>query len=140
LLELNVEPVYIYQQLFGTKSLAALQLISMSLATLTVDGLISYMELTTEMYDKIGTATIDLEEIITFAGMVSGIKIFVLFRELKPDTIKVSLRSYDDIDLTKIAFKYGGGGHIHAAGFQLDGDIKSVEQQVLNDLRETYLK
>ena len=54
---------------------------------------------------------------------------------MKKDVIKISLRSYSEIDISNFAHKYGGGGHMHAAGFQLTGPIKSIEKQVLAELK-----
>ncbi len=38
--------------------------------------------------------------------------------------IKVSLRSDGGVDVSKIAQKFGGGGHVGAAGFKLSGNAK----------------
>jgi len=39
----------------------------------------------------------------------------------------VSLRACtDDVDLSQIAAKYGGGGHIRAAGMRWCGDIEAL--------------
>jgi len=41
--------------------------------------------------------------------------------------IKGSLRTRrDDVDLSEIAKKFGGGGHPKAAGFTIKGDLKDV--------------
>jgi uncharacterized protein len=42
----------------------------------------------------------------------------------KGDTWKVSLRSIGRFDVSKIAEKYGGGGHRNAAGFRISGTKK----------------
>lgn len=36
-----------------------------------------------------------------------------------PETIKVSLRSIDDTDVSEVAVRFGGGGHKHAAAFKI---------------------
>jgi len=136
LLDFGLDPSLIYRNLFGIKSIETLKLIGLALTTLKVENNISYIEITKQMYEQTGVNIIDIEEIITFAGMIQNIKVFVLFRELKnTDLIKVSLRSYGDIDVNKIAIKYGGGGHQHAAGFQIKGEISHIKQEIL-----TYLK
>ena len=138
LLKLKIDPVFVYQHLYGTKSMDTLKLIGLALSTLQVDGHISYLEINNSMYEKLDSVNIDAEEIITFAGMIPDIKIFILFRELKNDIVKISLRSYNDIDLTKIAYKHNGGGHIHAAGFQINGSIKDIKTQIISELKSLY--
>lgn len=44
----------------------------------------------------------------------------VLIWSLKNGEIRVSLRSQKEVDVSKIAQKYGGGGHKQAAGFYLE--------------------
>jgi nanoRNase/pAp phosphatase (c-di-AMP/oligoRNAs hydrolase) len=39
-----------------------------------------------------------------------------------PKGYGVSIRSVGDIDVAAIAFKYGGNGHTHAAGFAISAD------------------
>ncbi len=47
---------------------------------------------------------------------------FSLLFKFHPDRLRVSLRGDGSIDVSKIAEKYGGGGHHDAAGFNLDLD------------------
>ena len=46
-------------------------------------------------------------------------EVALIFYETE-DSYNVSLRSIGDIDVSKIAQKYGGGGHKNAAGFNID--------------------
>lgn len=60
----------------------------------------------------------------------------VLIWSLKNSEIRVSLRSQKGIDISKIAQKYGGGGHKQAAGFSLDVGGK-IPWQVKKDKSHT---
>jgi nanoRNase/pAp phosphatase (c-di-AMP/oligoRNAs hydrolase) len=53
-----------------------------------------------------------------------GYDIGVIWRHIKDDHIKVSLRShkYGKVDVGKIAEKYGGGGHKSAASFVIHSE------------------
>jgi phosphoesterase RecJ-like protein len=48
---------------------------------------------------------------------LATVKLALFLRELDSGKYKFSLRSKGDIDVSKIAQKYGGGGHLNAAGF-----------------------
>ncbi|MFA6466709.1 MAG: DHH family phosphoesterase [Patescibacteria group bacterium] len=63
------------------------------------------------------------EGIINFLHVLKNAKIIMVLTEMKNDTIKVSLRTTTDIDLTKLAGIFGGGGHKKAAGFSLPGRL-----------------
>ena len=50
----------------------------------------------------------------------------VFIYELAPDEFKVSLRSNEYLDVSRIAAYFGGGGHIHAAGCTMQGTVHDV--------------
>lgn len=40
------------------------------------------------------------------------------------------------MDVAKIAAKYGGGGHVRAAGFSVAGDPEKRLNEIIEDIRE----
>ena len=54
---------------------------------------------------------------------------------------RVSLRSKTPfkIDVSLIARKYGGGGHMRAAGFTFKGDLKALKKELI-EVIEYYRK
>ena len=46
--------------------------------------------------------------------------------EKEPGVFKVSLRSSEKVDVSAIAQKFGGGGHVRAAGCVMQGSIYDV--------------
>lgn len=63
------------------------------------------------------------EGIINFLQVLKDAKIILVLTEMKNNIIKGSLRTTLDIDLTKLAKIFGGGGHKKAAGFSLPGRL-----------------
>lgn len=50
---------------------------------------------------------------------------------------KVSFRSNGDwVNVNKIASKFGGGGHVSASGCLVKGDIKTVEEKILKEVKK----
>ena len=43
----------------------------------------------------------------------------------------VSLRSDSDVDVAKIASKFGGGGHASAAGFQIESTLVALKTKII---------
>lgn len=65
--------------------------------------------------------------IVSFICSLKNVKVALLLRE-EHGLIKGSLRTNDDnIDVAKIASKFGGGGHKKAAGFSLLGKLIQTE-------------
>ena len=56
--------------------------------------------------------------------------------ENEDGTFKGSLRVNGDIDVAEIAACFGGGGHVKAAGFTIDGPIEETINDVLDVIRE----
>ena len=46
--------------------------------------------------------------------------------EIETQTFKVSLRSNGKVDVSKIAVYFGGGGHVRAAGCDMQGSVYDV--------------
>jgi len=57
---------------------------------------------------------------------IKKVDIAILFRENGNDTLRVSLRSKDNINVASIAERYGGGGHFDVAGCTIPNNRKSV--------------
>lgn len=68
------------------------------------------------------------EGISNFLNFLSDAKYTLLFKEEKDGRIKGSLRTTrEDVDVSKIAAQFGGGGHKKAAGFSTTGKLLKTE-------------
>lgn len=71
-----------------------------------------------------------LDGLSNFLSGVLKSQALLVLQELKDGWIKGGLRSLsDDIDVSKIAQKFGGGGHKKAAGFKIQGKIVEEENE-----------
>ncbi len=52
---------------------------------------------------------------------IHGVEIAILFTEWPPGEVHVSLRSKGQVDVSRIALRFGGGGHPRAAGCSFQG-------------------
>lgn len=65
----------------------------------------------------------DLEGIVNQLRNVAGVDCAIFMYELEPMVCKVSMRSNEKINVAQIAAKFGGGGHVRAAGCTLEGSF-----------------
>jgi phosphoesterase RecJ-like protein len=63
------------------------------------------------------------------------VRVACLLRE-RDGQVKVSLRGKGDVDVQRIAARFGGGGHPNAAGFTVPGELEVVTRDVLAAVRE----
>jgi len=78
----------------------------------------------------------DLDGVVEFARSIEGIRMALLFREVSQGRIKVSLRSVGGVDVAAFARRYGGGGHMKAAGLAMAGPLGEVQSTILAAARE----
>jgi len=81
-----------------------------------------------EDYQSMGATRQDLGGIIDIISSMENVKYSVMLSEDEKNNVKASLRTRrDDIDVKALAEKYGGGGHVKAAGFTVPkGHLKKV--------------
>lgn len=96
-----------------------------------MDGRIVYTVLTREMLEDTGTAQHDADGVVEFMARAKGASIALLLRELGPEETRVSIRTTDGIDATRIAAHFGGGGHARRAGCTIPGDVASSLEELL---------
>lgn len=76
------------------------------------------MTLSKTMLDQYGCTTDDTEGFVHHTLSLSGIDMGILFIELDAE-VKCSFRSKGDVFVRDLAARYGGGGHVYAAGARI---------------------
>ena len=62
--------------------------------------------------------------------VTDGVECAIFMYETEPLKYKVSLRSKEIVDVSKVAEFFGGGGHVRAAGFNIAGTFHDVINNV----------
>ncbi len=135
LMELGANPWEISKQIMDTYSLPRLKLLEMALSTIEFhhDESIGIMVLSEEMFGKAGAQQSDSERFVDYPRFVSGVELGVLIRETGENECKFSLRSNTSLDVARLASRFGGGGHVRAAGFRFQGPLKDVKNDFLKE-------
>ena len=140
LIELGANPTKIYHDLYQNFSLQRLKLMAAMLNTLELhfDGRYAAQYLRQQDFEQAGATHEDTENLINECQRISTIKATALFVELPDGRIKCSLRSQGDIDVRKIAEKFGGGGHANAAGAHLPGPLEHANLLVKTEVERNF--
>ncbi|MCA8912813.1 MAG: bifunctional oligoribonuclease/PAP phosphatase NrnA [Planctomycetes bacterium] len=86
-----------------------------------LEGKVVIARVSRQMLDDTGCSEAEANEMIIIPKALKGGMISILFREMAPDHVKVSLRSEGQMAVNDIAAKFRGGGHLRAAGCQVYG-------------------
>lgn len=74
----------------------------------------------------------DSEGIANFLNNLDEGKMALILKETQDGKIKGSFRTTkDDVDVSALAKKLGGGGHKKAAGFTTSGTIKEILEKII---------
>lgn len=74
----------------------------------------------------------DNEGLIDHLRAIRGVIVAIFFEELADGKVRVSMRSKsENVDVSGICQKFGGGGHKLAAGTRVRGTLPEVEQKIL---------
>ncbi len=74
----------------------------------------------------------DLEGIVDQLRLTRGVEVAIFISETEFQVYKVSLRSNEKVDVSRVAEYFGGGGHLRAAGCTMTGTFYDV----VNNLSE----
>ena len=101
---------------------------------LCLDGQVIMTCVTEEDMKAEGADKRDLDGIVAEMRYTEGTQAAVFFYQTGPEEFKVSFRSSSDLDVSKIAAVFGGGGHVRAAGCTLAGPLSESIEKVMDAL------
>ncbi len=86
---------------------------------------------------KLGVLPEDNEGLIDHLRAIRGVIVAVFFEELADGKVRVSMRSKNEkVNVCAICQKFGGGGHVLAAGARVRGSLAEVERKILEEVRD----
>jgi bifunctional oligoribonuclease and PAP phosphatase NrnA len=137
LMEAGVKPFALYNSLYEQDTLARINLIGRTLARAQteLDGRLIHTSIRQEDFRATRAVASDTEDIINMTLTVSGTQAAVILVELAGGGVKVSFRSRGQLDCSRLAEQFGGGGHKAAAGATLNEPFDVAQTKVLDAVR-----
>lgn len=105
---------------------------------LECDGAIVVSVVTAAHLEQYGLKPNALEDYASWLRRLAGVKVVLFARTAKHGT-KISLRSMGDVNVQAVAARFGGGGHIAAAGIDMPGEPGEAAARILPVLSEQVL-
>ena len=98
---------------------------------------VASFSLSLETAKKLGVLPEDNEGLIDHLRAIRGVIVAVFFEELADGKVRVSMRSKNEkVNVCAISEKFGGGGHVLAAGARVRGSLAEVERKILEEVRD----
>ncbi len=104
---------------------------------LTHQNQIAYFWLKNADYARTGAAPDESEGLIDHIRAIEPVVVACVFEEMEPELTRVSLRSKSPrVNVGDIAARFGGGGHLAAAGARVRGRPLSVQRRVIGAVKQ----
>jgi bifunctional oligoribonuclease and PAP phosphatase NrnA len=142
LVEAGADVHAVFQQVYESVEFAKLKLLARALerAQVLEGGRIIVSVLRRDDFAEVGAVEAYSEGIIDYLRAVEGSELAVLIREPPREGGPIhrgSLRSsVDELDVSAIARRFGGGGHRQAAGFSSDASVEEITEIIREGFAE----
>jgi phosphoesterase RecJ-like protein len=132
LAKLGADPIRTTEFLFNTNPPEKIKLLGCVLSTLRMNkkGTIATITMFKKFLRAFHLREIDTEDITTLARSIRGVEMVLFFKEMARKTYRISLRSKGLANAAAIAEQFGGGGHVHAAGFTAAGPYERLIREI----------
>ena len=97
-------------------------------------GQLVWTEITRTDFNEAEAREEDITGLVEQVARSNGMRIALLFNEHEPGTVKISCRTSawtPSVDAAALMARWGGGGHVRAAGALVTGRLADVRDQVL---------
>ena len=134
--EAGAEPEAIARAVYDSSTMGRLRLMGAVLHNLEFEagGRVALANLSLRLLQESGATHEDADGLINIPLSVKEIETVAFFKEIAPETYRVSMRSKGDVDVNRIAHAFGGGGHRNAAGCTLTGPYADVRTRLLEEM------
>ncbi len=135
LIRTGIDFAEINRRLFEQKppSQIALEKEAYKALKLYYDGRLAVVAIEKDVAAEIGAVETDFEGVNQLPRQILGVEVSAVIRS-KGEGTKVSLRSNEYFDVAELAKTYGGGGHIHAAGYRFEGTVAEAAEALVKKL------
>jgi len=122
---------FLYNKALVQRSFEAARLWGAGLSLLTRQGPLVWTTLTLADRKAARYPGRDDADLVNILSSISDAAVALIFVEQPNGRVKVSWRAQHGFDVSQIAVSFGGGGHPAAAGAEIEGDLESVQNRVI---------
>ncbi len=134
-LEAGTDAEYLTRLLYRSRTPGKTRLIGLALSAyvMSPSGRVAGVKLTKQMFDEAGASLPEAHSLVNFMNEIQGVYVGILAEE-RPGETRVSFRGANGADVSVLAQKFGGGGHIAASGARFPGEnIDEVFKKVMDE-------
>lgn len=135
---INIPSVFKQAMFTTTRTKFEAEKLAMNRMEFYSNGKIAFTYMTLEDDEKIGLLAGEHDGIVDIGKAIEGVEVSIFLYE-KENGFKASLRSNDYVNVSEVCFKFGGGGHIKAAGATMNMALDKAKNAIITEV-EKHLK
>lgn len=138
LMECGIPFTAIYNEFFNARSFSEAKILGKAIenAELLFGGKVICSTITNAEIAACGGTNKELDAIINYLKGVRGVEVACFFYEKTGTEVKGSFRGNDGYDVCALAQKFGGGGHVKAAGCTIAAPIAKAREMALAEVEK----
>ncbi len=119
--------------IYAERSLGATKIIGIGIDRIELffEGKVAALKIYKKDIEECGALKEDTECLINYAREIKGVEVAIFVNEQSGGKAKISLRSNEYVDVSAFAQSFGGGGHVHAAGYTDYGTVEEIYQRAV---------
>jgi phosphoesterase RecJ-like protein len=135
---MGADPSSIATMVYKSRPLTTLKLSALCLASMQVElgGRLAWAKVTRQMLRKADAVMAESEGIIDTLNSIAGLDAAIVFKEVSPRLTKISVRSRGAFDAAALCARFGGGGHLRAAG----AEVRLPMPQAIDAVRQAAIE
>jgi phosphoesterase RecJ-like protein len=142
LMKSGLKPAKTAEAVFASYPWSRIQLMGAVLSTARRDatGRVAFLRHSLEMQHSAAASDEDADGFVNYPLTVEEVEAVAMLKECEPGVYRTSLRSKGEVNVAKVAEKFGGGGHRNAAGCTLRGTWEEAEEKIIGLLQEAVAR
>jgi phosphoesterase RecJ-like protein len=136
LMNAGADIIQINEELWSKKPLPSIKMLALAANRITLwnHGTVATSYLLESDYEQLQALDEHTEGIVNELLQVDTVLVSALFRETRTGKIRVSVRSRSDLDVSAVCRKFGGGGHVNAAGCVFELPLEAAQSTLIPEL------
>lgn len=140
LMAYNIDYANINREMFDVKSRGRMEVEQKVISNMNYyfDGRCSMIVLTRKLMAECGVDQSEFDGLASIPLSVEGVDIGITVKERHTDYYKISVRTTDKLNASEFCQQFGGGGHIRAAGCEMQGTLEDVRKRLLDGVEKLF--
>ena len=139
LLRKGINVSEIYEKVLETRTKSNFELMKRILSRMEVleDGKVTFTYITNQDEEEVNAEPGDHEGLVEIGRGIEGVEVSIFIRQDADESkYKISMRSNNNVNVSKICYLFGGGGHPRAAGCLIQGTVEQVKDKILSEVKK----